>query len=122
MNVVSYEQRALEIINLAKMSNFEEDSAAILYYTLNFINYEIASNLCDIFVKSSDREYKNLGIICVGHLCRIYKKFPILEIIQNLEKEYSNTKSEYWGAIDDTLDDISIFLNIPKNDIFKVRD
>ena len=116
--IVLYKTRSKEIIDSCKISNFKEDSDVILYYTLNFIDYRIANNLCLIFIEQSSKEYKNLGIVCTGHLCRIYKKAPCLKIMRILEKHYSDKNNEYWGAIDDTLDDISIFLKIPKNNIF----
>ena len=118
-DLFSYEEQASIILESSNLNDFENDNDVILYYTLNFINYNTANDLCYLFIKSESTEYKNIGIVCVGHLARLYKQFPSPEILAILEKNYADANSEYWRVIDDTLDDMSIFLGIPKDNVFR---
>ena len=94
--------------------NKEDIIQALLVMSLNPIDYNLAENLCTTFIESKDYEIKNLSIISIGHIARVYKKLVDETLYNKVKELYFDKESPFSETASDTLDDIQIFLGIQK--------
>jgi hypothetical protein len=92
----------------------EDAIQALLITSLNPIDYNLAEKLCAKFIESSDYEIKNLSVISIGHISRVYKKLVSEKLYETLKNIYFDQTSTFSETASDALDDIQMFLGLPK--------
>ena len=73
-------------------------------------DWQWAQNLCLSIIKDASNypEIKVVAIKCIGHIARIHQKIDFERVIETLQPLKADAM--YMGAIEDTLDDIVIFI------------
>jgi hypothetical protein len=101
---------------ILKNTDLEEDDIiqSILAISLNPVDYDLADKLCTKFIESENYNIKNMSIMAVGHIARVYKKLVNEELYKKIQIMYLDQGNPFSGLASDTLDDIQIFLGIPK--------
>ena len=88
----------------------------LLLMSLNEVDYELADKLCSKFVHDKDFDISKLSVISIGHIARVYKKLVNNELYNYICKIYKDKKHLLYDSAEDVLNDINIFLKIPKPD------
>ncbi len=104
---------------IASQTSFSKDDViqSLLVMSLNPIDFNIAEKLCEKFIESEDQEIRNLSIMAVGHIARVYKKLVNEKLYQYIKDIYLERKNQFSVTASETLDDIQCFLHIPKPNI-----
>lgn len=92
-----------------KSNDKEEVLKTLLYLTFNIDDFEWAQKMCLLIIgTSADEDIIGLAITCIGHIARIYKKIDTTLVIPVLERKHQDIR--FSGRVEDTLDDITIFV------------
>lgn len=86
----------------------------ILSFAMSEVDFTLIEALCEKFIKSKDEDLKRISIICVGHVARVYQREVNSNITAEIYNIYEDKTHQCWGEADTALDDIEIFLKIPK--------
>jgi|LakMenEpi03Aug12_release.lakeMendotaPanAssembly.Ray.scaffolds.fasta_scaffold632125_2 hypothetical protein len=98
--------------------DFEKDDViqSLLVMSLNEIDYDLADKLCTKFIHNEDLDIRVISIQAIGHIARVYEKLINKDLYDDICKIYKDKKHPLCGYVEDALNDIQIFLKIPKPD------
>ena len=92
-------------------SNETEQIYALWSIGLCDEDWQWTQNLCLSIIEDASNypEIKVVAIKCIGHIARIHQKLDLERVIETLQP--LKVDAMYSGAIEDTLDDIEIFID-----------
>lgn len=87
---------------------------ALLMLSTNKINFNLADHLASFCIDSQDKYVKDMAIMAVGHIARVYKKRVNQELYRKVIEFYFQDNDLFLqeGAYD-ALCDLRMFLKIP---------
>lgn len=113
-------QRFLDFLTamISDEIDFEKDDViqSLLVMSLNEIDYKLADELCAKFIYDNDQDIKIICIQAIGHIARVYEKLVNKRLYDYICEIYKDKKHPLCGYVEDALNDIQIFLKIPKPD------
>jgi hypothetical protein len=100
-----------EIESEIKSNNIDLATNKLLDICFNSEDWKWVQDICISLIKNKTvkEDLRRLAITCIGHLARIHsmiEKDKVLPFLEKVKKENENLA----GTIDDTLDDISMFV------------
>lgn len=94
---------------IALTSNDERRIAdALVSLAYHDPDWKWVQDICLDFVQSPFPDIRHLSIICLGHLARIHETLEMEKVIPLLES--LRDSEELGGTVEDTLEDIDIFI------------
>lgn len=94
----------------------EDVRNSLLLMSLNKVDYELADKLCTNFIHDKDEDISRLSVQAIGHIARVYEKLINKDLYEYICEIYKDKKHPLCGYVEDALNDIQIFLKIPKPD------
>lgn len=87
----------------------EEMCNALLSTALYDEDWQWAQDRCLDFLDHPNVQVKEIAIVCLGHIARIHQKLDLELVLPALKKQRDDP--EFAGRVEDTLDDIQVFLH-----------
>jgi len=106
-------------VEIAKMiknpTAYSEDDFifALLMLSTNKIDFKLTDSLASFCIDSQNEHIKNMAVMAVSHIARVYKKLVNQELYSKIITLYLDESNPLSGQAHETLEDIQIFLKIP---------
>jgi hypothetical protein len=86
---------------------------ALLLLSSNLINYSLADRLASLCIDSPDYWVKNMAVLSVGHMARVYGCRVNQGLYDKVVEIFADRSNPLWGASQSALCDLRMFLKIP---------